>query len=260
MATPIALLRINRYFTEHGICSRREADQLVAAGRVTINGNCAKPGDKVTPKDVVALDGRRVPDKAKKPVILAYHKPPGIICTTDLSVEDNLTDAVGYPDRIFNVGRLDRFSEGLLLLTNRGEIVNKVLRSRYGHEKEYIVDLNGPVDDRIVKRMASGIVIQSRRTLPCLVEQLGPRRVRIVLTEGRNRQIRRMAEEVGLRVSRLKRVRIMELKLGDLPRGEYRELTRKETDQFLKALEDKAKTVEASGSPYAQEFEDFADE
>jgi 23S rRNA pseudouridine2604 synthase len=215
-------LRINRFFTEHGVCSRRAADRYVEAGRVTINGQLAKHGDSVGPDDRVALDGAPVVVEPKRPVVLAYHKPPGIECTSDRRVADNIIDAVAYPERIFHIGRLDKFSEGLILLTNRGELVNQILRARNNHEKEYVVDVDQPLTDATLERMRSGIEILGRPTLPCQVDRVAPRTFRMILTEGRNRQIRRMCEAENLRVRRLVRVRVMNVELGPLPLGRWR--------------------------------------
>lgn len=215
-------IRINRFFTEHGVCSRRAADRHVEDGRVTINGKRAVHGDTVGEGDRVALDGVVIAVPEKRPVVLAYHKPPGIECTSDRRVPDNIIDAVGYPERIFHIGRLDKFSEGLILLTNRGELVNQVLRARGNHDKEYIVDVDLPLTDASLHRMRTGIEILGRPTLPCRVDRLAPRTFRMVLTEGRNRQIRRMCEAEGLRVRRLVRVRVMNVELGQLAPNRWR--------------------------------------
>jgi 23S rRNA pseudouridine2604 synthase len=219
-----AAIRINRFFTEHGVCSRRAADVHVESGRVRINGVVAKHGDTVSEGDRVTLDGKLVAVREKRPVVLAYHKPPGIECTSDKRVPENIIDAVGYHERIFHIGRLDKFSEGLILLTNRGELVNQILRARGRHEKEYLVEVDLPISEPSIRRMRSGIVIQGRRTLPCRVQRLGARTFRMVLTEGRNRQIRRMCEAEGLRVKRLLRVRVMNIELGSLRSGRWRRL------------------------------------
>jgi len=221
MAEPI---RINRFFTEHGVCSRRAADKHVEAGRVRINGVLAKHGDTVKEGDRVELDGVRVAVPEKRPVVLAYHKRPGIECTSDRRVPENIIDAVGYHERIFHIGRLDKWSEGLILLTNRGELVNQILRARGRHEKEYLVEVDVPISEQSIRNMRSGIVIQGRRTLPCRVQRMGPRTFRMVLTEGRNRQIRRMCEAENLRVKRLLRVRVMNIELGSLREGRWRRL------------------------------------
>ncbi len=226
-------MRINRFFTEHGVCSRRSADKHVEAGRVRINGAVAKHGDSVSEGDRVSLDGKLVAVTEKRPVVLAYHKTPGIECTSDKRVPENIIDAVGYHERIFHIGRLDKYSEGLILLTNRGELVNQILRARGRHEKEYLVEVDVPVSEQSIRHMRSGIVIQGRRTLPCRVQRLGARTFRMVLTEGRNRQIRRMCEAENLRVKRLLRVRVMNIELGTLRPGRWRRLR----DDELKLLE-----------------------
>jgi len=194
--------------------------------------------------------------KPKKPIMLVYHKPRGVICTMDRRVEDNLVDAVNFPERVFNVGRLDRFSEGLLLLTNMGEAVNRILRARYGHEKEYIVDYSNEVSDEAIRRMSRGLEILGRPTLPCQIDRLTSKRLRIVLTEGRNRQIRRMAEAVDLHVSRLRRVRVMHIKLGTLPAGEYRHLSAPEFEE----LEARLLAAEALPAPHYEIASDDDDE
>lgn len=221
-------MRINRFFTDQGVCSRRAADRAIEAGRVSINGAIAKLGDTVAPGDRVTLDGEPIGQAPRQRVVLAYHKPPGIECTSDPRVPDNIIEAVGYPERIFHIGRLDKYSEGLILLTNRGELVNQILRARGGHEKEYVVDVDLPITEASLARMRSGIEILGSLTAPCRAERLGPRTFRMVLIEGRNRQIRRMCEAEGLRVRRLVRVRVMNLELGNLPRGRWRELTPRE--------------------------------
>jgi 23S rRNA pseudouridine2604 synthase len=228
-------MRINKYFTEHGVCSRRAADKLVDAGKVCINGVVAKHGDTVSEGDHVTLDGDPVAAPEKRPIVLAYHKPPGIECTSDQRVPENIIDAVGYHERIFHVGRIDKYSEGLILLTNRGELVNEILRVSGNHEKEYLVEVNYQISDAALQRMRDGMMILGRPTLPCRVERLGPRGFRMVLTEGRNRQIRRMCEMEGLHVKRLRRVRVMNIELGTLRRGRWRRLR----DDEVKGLEDR---------------------
>ena len=240
-------MRINRFFTEHGVCSRRAADKHVEAGRVRINGVVAKHGDTVAEGDRVALDGKLVAVPEKRPVVLAYNKPPGIECTSDKRVPENIIDAVGYHERIFHIGRLDKFSDGLILLTNRGDLVNQILRARGQHEKEYLVEVDVPISEQSLRNMRSGIVIQGRRTLPCRVQRLGPRTFRMVLTEGRNRQIRRMCEAENLRVKRLLRVRVMNIELGSLRPGRWRRLR----DDELAALEKRIAKAE-QGSARAE--------
>jgi 23S rRNA pseudouridine2604 synthase len=221
-------VRINKFFTEHGICSRREADRWVEAGRVTINGVRAKPGDQVGETDRVAVDGKPVSLKAKRRVVLAYHKPVGIECTADPTVKNNVISALNYPERVFYIGRLDVMSEGLLLLTNIGELADQISRARNQHEKEYEVNFHQSVSESQIDQLRRGVDIGDEDrglTLPCPVERMGPKQLRITLKEGRNRQIRRMAEAVGLNVARLKRIRVMSISLGDLPENRWRELS-----------------------------------
>ncbi len=231
-------MRINKFFTDNGICSRREADRWIEAGRVTINGQVAKLGDQFEEGDVVCVDGHVLKLKEKKPVIIAYNKPVGVECTSDPEVPNNIIDAVNYSERIFHIGRLDKMSEGLILLTNMGDIVNKILRRRYGHEKEYVVVFSEDLSNESLKKLARGVDIGDETpTEPCKVRPLGKNRVCIVLREGRNRQIRRMADALGLRVVRLKRVRVMNVELGELPSGRWRHLTDEEHDELMAALE-----------------------
>ena len=221
-------MRLNKYLGESGVCSRREADALIVAGRVTLNGVTAVLGTKVEDGDEVRLDGRVVgrARKLERPVYIALHKPVGITCTTDRRVRGNIVDFVGHTERIFMIGRLDKDSEGLILLTNDGDIVNEVLRAGHGHEKQYIVTVDRPGRDTDVARMAAGVRLdEATVTNPCKVERLEPRVLDIVLTQGLNRQIRRMCEAFGYRVTRLRRVRIMHIELGSLPKGRWRNLT-----------------------------------
>jgi 23S rRNA pseudouridine2604 synthase len=226
-------IRINRYFTENGYMSRREADRAIESGKVKINGQIAALGDRVNPGDRVMIHGKLIQTGVKRPVILAYHKPVGIECTTDQNIKGNIIDAVGYTERVFNIGRLDKMSEGLILLTNLGDIVNKILRSKFDHEKEYVVYTNDAITDGQITKLRSGIRLEEGTTLPCRVTRVNARCIRMVLTEGKNRQIRRMIEDIGLQVNRLKRVRIMHITLGDLPRGKWRKLTQAETKQLM---------------------------
>lgn len=229
-------IRINRFFTDQGTMSRRAADEAVSNGRVKINGKRAKLGDQVNPGDKVMLDGTFVGAVQKLPVIIVFNKPVGIECTSDPRVENNVIDVVNYPERVFHIGRLDKDSEGLLLLTNRGEIVNEILRSHNDHEKEYVVDLSGPISDLAIKDLSAGVILEDGRTKPCKVRRLAERRVLFVLTEGKNRQIRRMVEHVGLGVEKLQRVRIMNIRLGKLPVGEWRDLTADEETELHQQL------------------------
>lgn len=220
-------MRINKYLGESGRCSRREADALIAAGRVTLNGTVAVLGVRVASGDEVRLDGELVgaARKLDRPIYLALNKPVGIVCTTDRRVRDNIVDFVAHPERIFMIGRLDQMSEGLILLTNDGDVVNEVLRAAHGHEKQYLVTVDQPVSDRFVERMAGGVELAEATTNPCAVRRVGRHTLEVILTQGLNRQIRRMCEVLGYRVRRLERVRIMHIELGNLPRGRWRDLT-----------------------------------
>lgn len=237
--------RLNKFISETGICSRREADTLIETGQVEINGRVAQMGEQVSAADEVRVKGKPLRRKPA-PVYLAYHKPVGITCTTERKIRSNIVDAVGYPERIFPIGRLDRPSEGLILLTNDGDIVNKILRAGNQHDKEYIVTLAERFDDEFVRRMSAGVPILEQVTKPCRVERLAARTFRIILTQGLNRQIRRMAEYLGHEVVKLKRVRIMHIELGNLTPGQYRQLAGKELAQLEKALTYSVKTQEAS--------------
>lgn len=222
------LTRINKYLSEAGYCSRREADKLIEQGRVTLNGKVPEMGTKIAEGDVVKVDGKTILNKNEKPVYIAFNKPVGIVCTTDTGVEkDNIIDYINYPKRIFPIGRLDKASEGLIFLTDDGEIVNKILRARNNHEKEYIVTVNRPITPNFMERLGQGVPILETYTKKCLVERLGKFDFRIVLTQGLNRQIRRMCEYLGYEVTHLKRVRIMNVQL-DIPVGEWRDLTLEE--------------------------------
>jgi 23S rRNA pseudouridine2604 synthase len=236
--------RINKYLSEVGYCSRRAADKLIEDGRVTINGEVPLMGTKIVEGDVVKVDGKSVFKKDEKAVYLVLNKPRGIVCTTDTRVEkDNIIDFLNYPKRIFPIGRLDKASEGLILLTNDGDIVNKILRARNNHEKEYIVQVNKPIDKDFVKKMSQGVPILDTVTRPCKVEQLSRVRFKIILTQGLNRQIRRMCEYLGYHVQQLKRVRIMNIHL-DLPNGKYREMTKEEFRELNNLLADSSKTID----------------
>jgi len=228
-------LRINKFFTEQGLCSRREADRLIAEGRVTINGRTAKLGDQVTPSDVVARDGTIV-QRGNPFVYLKYHKPVGVTTTTEPQVRRNIIAEIGHALRIFPIGRLDKDSSGLILLTNDGDIVNEILRVEHGHEREYRVEVDRPFDEAFLSGMARGVVILGARTRPCTVTRLSPRRFRIILTEGRNRQIRRMCQAFGYRVVSLHRVRIMHITIDGLQPGQWKDLTETERRDLFAAL------------------------
>jgi len=235
--------RINKYLSEVGYCSRREADRLILEGKVTINGKIPEIGTKVEESDKVKVKGQIIEkSKRQKNIYLAFNKPVGIVCTTDRKVEsNNVIDFIKYPKRIFPIGRLDKLSEGLIFLTNDGDIVNKILRARNNHEKEYIVKVNRPINRDFIQSMSNGVEILDTITKKCFVKQLGPRNFKIILTQGLNRQIRRMCEALGYRVRSLKRVRIMNIKL-DLPTGEYRELSKEELLELNELLENSSKT------------------
>ena len=235
-------VRLNKYLSEVGYCSRREADKLIAQGRVTLNGIKPELGTKVQERDSVEVDGKSVSQKQDKPVYLIFNKPVGIVCTTDTRVEkDNIIDYINYPKRIFPIGRLDKPSEGLIFLTDDGDIVNKILRARNGHEKEYIVRVNKPINSSFIKQMSLGIPILETKTKPCKVTKIGDYEFNIILTQGLNRQIRRMCEYMNYRVTKLKRVRIMNITL-DLPIGKWREFTEKEFQELNRLLARSAKT------------------
>ncbi len=239
------LTRINKFLSETGFCSRREADKLLDEGRITINGVVPEMGTKVSPNDEVRVDGKLIREKTEKPVYLAFHKPVGIECTTNLDVRNNIVDYINYPKRIFPIGRLDKASEGLIFMTNDGDIVNKILRARNNHEKEYTVTVNKPITDRFIQRMGNGIPILDTVTKKCKVEQISQFVFRITLTQGLNRQIRRMCEYLGYDVTALKRIRIINISL-DIPVGRYRDLTDEEIKELNTLIEPSSKTEEAS--------------
>lgn len=228
-------MRINKYISETGIVSRREADKLVAANRVTINGKPAELGSVVGQDDIVMLDGKRIGTK-KQHVYIVLNKPVGITSTTEKHVKGNIVDYVNHPERIFPIGRLDKDSEGLILLTNNGDIVNEILRAEHNHEKEYIVTVDGPVTASFLKAMSSGVKILDTITKPCEVVRLGERVFRIILTQGLNRQIRRMCSSLGLNVVRLQRIRIMNIKLDGLKYGAWRNLSEPEFKELSRLL------------------------
>ncbi|MFT5753408.1 MAG: 23S rRNA pseudouridine2604 synthase [Flavobacterium sp.] len=237
--------RINKFLSESGYCSRREADKLIEQGRVTINGVVPEMGTKITSKDQVRVDGTTINENTEKRIYLAFNKPVGIECTTNQSVRDNIVDYVNYPERVFPIGRLDKASEGLIFMTNDGDIVNKILRARNNHEKEYIVTVNKTITERFIQRMGNGIPILETLTRKCKVEQISKTVFRIVLTQGLNRQIRRMCEYLDYEVVALKRTRIINISL-DIPVGQFRDLTESEITQLNELIEPSSKTEEAS--------------
>lgn len=228
-------MRINKFISETGYCSRREADKLVDSGRVTINGEKAQLGSQAEHGDDVRIDGKQIGEQ-KHHVYIALNKPVGITCTTELHIKGNIVDFVGHKERIFPIGRLDKDSEGLILLTNDGDIVNPILRSEGKHEKEYIVTVDRPLTAAFVKGMSEGVHILGSMTLPCQVTRVADRVFRIILTEGRNRQIRRMCEAFGYHVRKLQRVRVMNIQLGGLQVGKWRDLSDAERQQLFDSL------------------------
>lgn len=235
-------IRINKFLSEIGYCSRRKADQLILENRITINGKIPEMGTKVLPQDEVCVDGVLVTEPKEKHVYLAFNKPIGIVCTTDtLREKDNIIEYINFPKRIFPIGRLDKPSEGLILLTSDGDIVNKILRARNNHEKEYIVRVDKPINHSFIKKMSAGVPILDTVTRPCVVEFINQTTFKIILTQGLNRQIRRMCEYLGYEVTRLQRVRIMNIEL-DLPVGAWRELTTEEFEQLQLMISDSTKT------------------
>ena len=236
--------RVNKFLSEVGYCSRRRADRLIEEGKVTINGKIPEMGSKVEKGDQVEVEGQIIEKSTKKNIYLAFNKPAGIVCTTDRGIEtDNIIDFIKYPTRIFPIGRLDKPSEGLIFLTNDGDIVNKILRARNNHEKEYIVTVNRPINREFIQTMSNGVEILDTITKKCIVKQLDKKKFRIILTQGLNRQIRRMCETLGYRVQSLKRVRIMNIKL-DVPTGNYREFTKEEILKLNELLENSSKTFD----------------
>jgi 23S rRNA pseudouridine2604 synthase len=236
------MIRLNNYIGATGLCSRREADDYIAQGRVSVNGVRAVLGMKVDENDIVLLDGKPLQGEPRK-VTIAYHKPVGVTCTSERSVEGNIIDALAYPERIFPIGRLDKDSEGLILLTSDGSIVNRILRAENGHEKEYIVNLTSNIKPGFKKAMENGVTIynpvrhEMTKTLPCKVKIESDTAFKIILNQGLNRQIRRMCSELGYTVARLKRIRIMNIDLGFLPKGKWRELSEEEYAGLVGMLE-----------------------
>jgi 23S rRNA pseudouridine2604 synthase len=237
-------IRINKYLSEVGFCSRRGADKLLEEGRITINGKVPELGTKVGPNDIVAVDGEAVGKPKQVHTYIAFNKPVGIVSTTDVKGEkDNIIDFIGHSQRIFPIGRLDKDSEGLIFLTSEGDIVNKILRSKNNHEKEYIVTVDRPVNDGFIKLMGAGVPILDTVTDPCKVERISKFKFRIILKQGLNRQIRRMCEHFGFKVVQLKRIRIMNVHL-DIPVGKWRDLTEKEMAEINEMISDSSKTFD----------------
>ena len=229
-------MRINKYLSETGIVSRRGADRWVEEGKVTINGELATVGSQVEAGDVVCVDGKEV-KKEEQLVYIVLNKPVGITSTTEQHIKGNVVDFINHPLRIFHIGRLDKDSEGLLLLTNDGDIVNKILRAENHHEKEYIVQVDHSITDEFIRKMGAGVDILDTTTLPCHVEKISDKVFKIILEQGLNRQIRRMCSALGYSVKRLQRIRIMNIKLGNLKVGQWRDLTEKERTELFKLLD-----------------------
>ena len=239
----IMATRINKYLSEAGFCSRRAADKLLEQGKITINGKVPELGTKVELGDKVRVEGKLVKNDQEELVYIAFHKPVGVVCTTDQKREkDNIIDYIGYPTRIFPIGRLDKPSEGLIFLTNDGDIVNKILRAKNQHEKEYIVTVDRLIEGNFIRDMANGVPILDTVTNPCFVEQTGRRQFRIILTQGLNRQIRRMCEYLGYQVAKLQRVRIMNMHL-DMPEGTWRDFRPEELAEMNRMLSNSDKTA-----------------
>lgn len=229
-------MRLNKFLSDAGICSRREADALIEKGHVLVDGQIATVGMKVTPTQRIVVNGETVV-REEEFILLAVNKPVGVVCTTTFRFqEENIVDFIHYPKRIYPIGRLDKSSEGLILMTNKGEIVNQILKGSNYHEKEYVVSVDKPVTEEFLDKMRNGVPILDTVTRKCVVEKMGERRFRIVLTQGLNRQIRRMCEYCGYRVWKLKRVRIMNIQLGNLKTGEYREVSKRELETLKKIL------------------------
>ena len=228
--------RLNKYISEAGVASRRAADRLIEEGKVTINGKPAVVGDRVYEDDVVAVNGKKIA-KEEEDIILAFNKPRGITCTSNPEDKDNVIDYIGYPKRIYSVGRLDKDSQGLLLMTNNGELANQIMRSRGEHEKEYIVTVNKPVTKEFIKGMSNGVpILEDRITKKCFVEKIDDNTFRIILKQGLNRQIRRMCEYFDYDVVRLERVRVMNIELGKLKEGRYRNISKQEREELFRQL------------------------
>lgn len=235
-------VRINKFLSQAGFCSRREADKFILDERVTINGIVAKMGEKIDPNDDISVDGERISKKPNKKIYIILNKPKGIVCTTDSGVEkNNIIDYVNHPKRIFPIGRLDKTSEGLIFLTNDGDIVNKILRAKNKHEKEYHVTVDKPITHEFIQQMSKGVPILNTVTRPCEIKRIKDYEFKIILTQGLNRQIRRMCEYLGYRVKKLRRIRIMNIKL-DIPLGEWRYFNVQEFSE-LKMMLSKSSSV-----------------
>jgi len=242
--TPIKK-RLNKFISETGICSRRGADKLIEAGKVLVNGNIPELGTRVDETDEITIDGKPL-TKKEEYIYLAFNKPIGITCTTEKKVKGNIIDFINYPKRIYPIGRLDKPSEGLIFLTNHGDIINKILRAGNNHEKEYVVSVDKPITNDFILRMGGGVPVLDTVTKKCKVEKIGKYVFKIILTQGLNRQIRRMCAHLSYKVIELKRTRIMNVRLGDLPVGKWRNLTQNEMDIIFGLIADSDKTEGAS--------------
>lgn len=239
------LKRLNKAISETGFCSRRAADKLIEEGKVKVNGKVAELGVKVSSKDVINVKGRTITKEVKN-IYLAFYKPIGITCTTDVKIRGNIISYIKHPERIFPIGRLDKPSEGLIFMTNDGDIVNKILRSKNLHEKEYVVRVDKKITNPFLERMESGVPVLNTVTKKCKLEKINDYKFKIILTQGLNRQIRRMCEYLGYEVKSLKRTRIMNISLGNLGPGEYRSFTKEELQEINRLTEESSKTEEAS--------------
>ena len=235
-------MRLNKYLSDAGVCSRREADRLVEEGKILVDGVQATLGMQVTAEQEILVNGKKV-EREEKKILLVFHKPRGVECTTSPKVKNNVISYIGYPIRVYYVGRLDKDSEGLLLLTNEGELVNKIMRAGNCHEKEYVVTVDKPITREFIQKMKDGVPVLGTVTRKCQVFQTGKRTFQIILAQGMNRQIRRMCEYLGYRVKRLKRVRVMNICLGDLPVGKYREATAEEMQVLREMIRDSSETT-----------------
>ncbi len=229
-------MRINKYFTDRGLCSRRQADKFIREGRIKINGKVAILGDQISENDNITLDDSPTAIENSK-VYIMYNKPVGVTCTTELNVTRNIVAEIKHPKRIFPIGRLDKDSTGLIFLTNDGDIVNQILRAQFNHEKEYIVQVDRPMDAKFIIKMSSGVNIGDHMTMPCKVKAVNPKSFSIILTEGKNRQIRRMCETLGYQVRSLQRIRIMNVKLGSLAQGHWQNIPQQELDQIKNSID-----------------------
>ena len=232
-------IRLNKYLSDAGVCSRRAADRAIEEGKVFVNGKVAEVGMRVSPSDEVVFEGKSVSNASKEAVLIAYNKPAGIVCTAEKREKNNIIDHINYPQRIYPIGRLDKDSTGLILLTNQGDLVNKIMRAVNAHEKEYIVTVDKEITADFIKKMSAGVYLDELEvtTRKCLVEKLGKNKFRIILTQGLNRQIRRMCIALGYRVRTLHRVRIMNINLADLKEDTYRDVTEAELKELNKMLE-----------------------